>query len=92
LVDESGERMLVLALIGLAAFAVAAIAVAGIWLRAGRQSEEPLDPVRVEREVYDYLYGGGPALSVTPTRPRQRAQRSREKLNTKRPATGRAAQ
>jgi hypothetical protein len=84
--------LIVFALIGLVAIAGAAIALVGIRLRAERQAEEPFDPVRVEREVYDYLYGGGPALPVTPTQPRQRAQRSRRKLSTKRPATGRAAQ
>ena len=84
--------MIVLALIGLVAIAAAAIALAGIRLRAERRGEEPFHPVRVEREVYEHLYGGGPALPITPTQPtiqaRQRAQRSREKLGTKRPATG----
>jgi hypothetical protein len=87
--------MIVLALIGLAALAVGALTLARVRSRSERQSVETFDPVRVEREVYDHLYGPRPALRAAPAPPanqtRQRARRPRRKLNTKRPATGRAA-
>ena len=87
--------MIVLLLIGLAAIAVAAIALGRVRLRAARRNVEPFDPVKVEREVYDRLYGPRPALrrppTPSPSQIRERPRRSRRKLTAKRPATGRAA-
>jgi hypothetical protein len=86
--------MIVLVLI-LAALAIAAVALGRGRRRAARRNVEPFDPVKVEREVYDRLYGPRPALrrppTPTPSQMRERPRRSRRKLAAKRPATGRAA-
>ena len=87
--------MIVLLLFGLVAIAVGAIALGRVRMRAARRKVEPFDPVKVEREVYDRLYGPRPALRRPPTpspaQTSERPRRARRKLTTKRPATGRAA-
>ena len=47
----------VLGLIGIVIVVLAAITLASYWRRAQMQGQEPVDPARVEREVYDKLYG-----------------------------------
>ena len=87
--------MTVLVLIALVALAAGALTLARVRSRSDRQSVDSFDPARVEREVYDHLYGPRPSLRAAPAPPenqtRQRARRPRRKLSTKRPATGRAA-
>jgi hypothetical protein len=87
--------MTVIALIGLVALAAGALTLARVRSRSDRQSVDSFDPARVEREVYDHLYGPRPASRPAPAPPAnqtpQAARRRRRKLSTERPATGRAA-
>ncbi len=88
--------MAVLALIGIVIVVLAAITLASYWRRAQMQGQEPVDPARVEREVYDKLYGArSRGLEVAEAsrpepEPKQRT-RAKTGIGAKRPAPARKA-
>jgi len=89
--------MIAIAVIALTAVVCAVLGFARLQQRAQRQRDEPVDPVKVEREVYQQLYGArSAALETAPAPPakatRKRAPRSTRELDAKRLTAGRAIQ
>jgi hypothetical protein len=86
----------VLALIGIVIVVLAAITLASSWRRAQAPGQEPVDPARVEREVYDKLYGARSreveVAEVSRPEPEpQRRPRAKSGIGAKRPASGEAS-